>query len=173
MWETLETRNEYKIQKSEDLRFNCFRILDGENELVAWGDLSLEKLGIMAFLALFEEKIIEIVETQDADKKHDVTYKTLDSLKPIEQVVKEAETAIKEKERTIKDSQISSVLVGAIPHLLIAIGNIGAVKLTKLQQHILHGLHIISANISKGMVALPSGFDVLGAKITVGHQLDI
>lgn len=127
-WETLETRNEYKIQTSDDMRFHCFRILDGVNELVAWGDRSLEKLGVMAFLALFEEKVIEIVETQDADKRHEVTYRSLDSLSPIEQVVKEAETALTNKNRTIKNSSIPAILVGAIPEVLAGFmgGGIGA-----------------------------------------------
>lgn len=128
LWETLETRNGYKIQTSDDMRFNCFRILDGINELVAWGDRSLEKLGIMAFLALFEEKIIEIVETQDVDKRHEVTYRSLDSLNPIEQVVQEAETALANKNRTIKNSSIPAILVGAIPEVLAGFmgGGIGA-----------------------------------------------
>lgn len=168
LWETLETRDEYKIQKSEDLRFNCFRILDGENELVAWGDLSLEKLGIMAFLALFEEKIIEIVETQDADKKHDVTYKTLDSLKPIEQVVKEAETAIKEKKRTIKDSQISSVLVGAIPEVLAGFmgGGVGAAGSFA-------ALYFMGSVVGLSASGITSGLAALGALIGGGMAAGI
>lgn len=127
-WETLETRDGYKIQKSEDMRFNCFRILNEKNELVTWGSLSLEKLGIMAFLALFEEKFIEIVETQDTNKKHDITYKNFDSLKPIEQVVEEAQTAIKEKKRTIKDSPLAPILASAVPEVLAGLvgGGIGA-----------------------------------------------
>lgn len=127
-WETLENRDGYKIQKSNDMRFNCFRILNGDNELVTWGDKRLEKLVILAFLALFEEKIIEIVETQDTDKKRKVTYRTIDSLTPIEQTVTDAEIALKEKGRTIKDSPISSILVGAIPEVLAGFvgGGIGA-----------------------------------------------
>lgn len=128
VWETLESRDGYKLQKSDDMRFNCFRILDEKNELVTWGNLSLEKLGIMAFLALYEEKIIEIVETQDANKKREITYRTLDSLKPIEQVVEEAETAIKEKKRTIKDSPLALILASAVPEVLAGLigGGIGA-----------------------------------------------
>lgn len=162
-WETLESRDGYKLQKSNDMRFNCFRILDEKNELVTWGNLSLEKLGVMAFLALFEEKIIEIVETQDTNKKQEITYRTLDSLKPIEQVVEEAETAIKEKKRTIKDSQISSILVGAIPEVLAGFmgGGIGAAGSFV-------ALYFMGSVVGLSATGITSGLAALGALIGGG-----
>lgn len=118
-WETLETRCGYKLQITQDKSMNCFRILNRENVVIAWGKRDLEKLGIMAFLALFEERTIEIVETSGSNrKKHEIVYTTRDSLKPIQEVVEEAQIALRDKNRTIKDSPIASILVSAIPDVL-------------------------------------------------------
>lgn len=123
-WETLENRDGYKIQVTDNNNFYCFRIIDRQNNVIVWGKREYEKLGIMAFLALFEEKFINIDETVHTDKKPQIMYQTLDSLKPIEKVLEETDKALSDDSRTIVDSSIPEILVGAIPEVLA--GFIGA-----------------------------------------------
>ena len=122
-WETLEARDAYRIQVNNSRSHNIFRILNRINEPIAWGERSCEALGVMAFLALFEEKIIEIVDVSDEKDKDKPIYQTSDSLKPIVQLIEDAKEALGDKSRILRDSPLADVLL--MTHADVAAAFIG------------------------------------------------
>jgi len=52
---TLENRDGYKTQETNNENYYCFRIIDGQNMVITWGARAYENLGIRAFIVLFEE----------------------------------------------------------------------------------------------------------------------
>lgn len=175
-WKTLENRSGYKIEESDDKDFYCFRILNEENKVIAWGNRDYEELGIMAFLALFGEKTIKIVEASNTGKEHEVVYKTQDSLEPIRKILEEADEALKDKNRTIKDSSVPGILVGAIPDVYAGfagagVGAIGSfIALYYLGIPGLSAIGITTAlKMAGGIIGggMAAGIFVLGAPIAI------
>ena len=126
LWNTEETRDGYRLQKGG----GYFRILDRESKVIAWGDRSYEKLGEMAFFALFKEPFFKTAEQQKAPEKGKIRYKTLESLEPIDGILKEADKGIKDESRMIRDSgKNAAILVGSFPEVAGCFigGGIGAV----------------------------------------------
>jgi len=122
-WDTLEKRDGYQLQATDDNRNRIFRILNNDGMLIAWGKRDYERLGLMAFLALFEEKVAVIVDTPEEKKKSGQIYRTLDALKPIEELIDDADAAIGDKKRTLKDSPLADVLL--MTHAEVAAAFIG------------------------------------------------
>lgn len=102
-------------------------------------------------------------------KKKDMIFQSIESLKPIENVINEAAAAVNDKSRTIKDSAIPEVIAGAIG----AVGG-GAISFAALYglgsvvglsaAGVTSGLAAAGALVGGGMVA---GVFVLAAPVAV------
>ena len=110
-WDTLENRSGYRIQTTSDNSNWIFRIITDDDALIAWGKRDYERMGLMAFLSLFDEKVISIADTNDSDNKSEQIYSTREALKPIEELLEDADAALGDKKRTLKDSSMSDVLL--------------------------------------------------------------
>ena len=94
-------------------------------------------------------------------KKKDMNFKTLDSLNPVQNVIKEADLALNDKSRTIKNSSIPEVLAGAL-----GAGLGGAVAFAAL--YFAGPIGLGGAGIMGGLAALGGGAVAAGGAGMLG-----
>jgi len=111
IWDTIERRDGYEFQCADAATNRIFRILDRNGKTIAWGKREYERLGLMAFLALFEEEAIRIVDVPAPGAGPAMIYGSIEALKPIQELLSDADAALGNTERTLKDSTLADVLL--------------------------------------------------------------